>query len=74
MTTTGIIYMSSPVLIRLHLISYTSHVAINAYVVKIYLLPMHKGSQSNQIMSYTSIFHMLFLSRGSLTGGVFLRL
>jgi hypothetical protein len=31
-------------LIRLYFISCTSHVSINAYVVKIYLLPMHKGS------------------------------
>jgi hypothetical protein len=31
-------------LIRLHFISYASHVAINAYVAKIYLLPTHRGS------------------------------
>jgi hypothetical protein len=30
-------------LIRLHFIFYASHVAINAYVVKIYLLPMPRG-------------------------------
>jgi hypothetical protein len=47
-------------LIRLYFISYTSHVAINAYVVKIYMLPMHKGSHFNQIISCTSISHMLF--------------
>jgi hypothetical protein len=29
---------------RLYFTSFTSYVAINAYVVKIYLLPMHKGS------------------------------
>jgi hypothetical protein len=52
--------MSSPVFIRLHFVSHTSHVAINAYVVKIYLLHMHKGSQSNQIMYCTSISHKLF--------------
>jgi hypothetical protein len=57
--------------IRQHFISYTSHVVINTYVIKIYLLPMHKGSQSNQIMSCTSISHMLFLSRRSLSGGYF---
>jgi hypothetical protein len=44
MTTFGIFYMSSLVFfIRLHFISYTSHVTINAYVVKIYLLSMHRG-------------------------------
>jgi hypothetical protein len=31
-------------LIRLKFISYASHVAINAYVIKIYLLPIHMGS------------------------------
>ena len=45
-------------LIRLYFTSYTSHVAINAYAVKSYLLSMHKGSQSNQIMSCTSIIYI----------------
>jgi hypothetical protein len=31
-------------LIILYYISYASRVAINAYVVKIYLLPMHRGN------------------------------
>jgi hypothetical protein len=31
-------------LIRLYFTPYTSHVAINAYAVKSYLLPIHKGS------------------------------
>ena len=34
--------------IRLYYIGYVSRIAINAYVVKIYFLPMHRGSQSNQ--------------------------
>ena len=33
---------------------------LNAYVVKIYLSHMHKGSQSNQIRYCTSISHKLF--------------
>jgi hypothetical protein len=33
---------------------------LNAYAVKIYLLSMHKGSLSNQIMSCTSISLMFF--------------
>jgi hypothetical protein len=32
------------ILIKLYYISYASHVAINACVVKIYLLPMYRGS------------------------------
>jgi hypothetical protein len=32
------------ILSRLYFISNASHVVINAYVVKIYLLPMHRGS------------------------------
>jgi hypothetical protein len=31
-------------LIRQHFTSYASRVAINTYFVKIYLLPMHRGS------------------------------
>jgi hypothetical protein len=59
MTTFGIFYMSSPVF--LDYISYLILLMLlNAYVVKIYLLPMHKGSQSNQTMSCTSNSHMLF--------------
>jgi hypothetical protein len=44
---------------------------LNAHVVKIYLLPMHKGSLSNQTMPCTSISHMFFLSKGSLSGEYF---
>jgi hypothetical protein len=32
------------ILIRLYFISYASHVAKNAYVVKIYILPILRGS------------------------------
>jgi hypothetical protein len=59
---------------RLHYISYASHVAKNAYVIKIYFLPMHRGSLSNQSCLISSISHGLFLSRGSLIGGVYLLL
>jgi hypothetical protein len=60
-------------LIRLKFISCASHVAINAYVVKIYLFPMHRGSESNQTISCTSLY-VFFLSRGSPPGEVFLHL
>jgi hypothetical protein len=57
------------ILIRLYYTSYASHVAINAYVVKIYILSMHRGSVYS-IMNCPSIFHVLFLSRGFPTRGV----
>jgi hypothetical protein len=43
-------------LIRLYFIHYTSYVVINAYVVKIYPLSMHKGSQSKS----NYILHLSF--------------
>jgi hypothetical protein len=38
------LHVFSRIFIRLYFTSYASHVAINAYVVKIYLLPIHRGS------------------------------
>jgi hypothetical protein len=61
--------MSSPIF----LLDYISHLMLHmlpyAYVVKIYLLPMHR-SYSIQSCLDPSLSHVLFLSRGSMTGGV----
>jgi hypothetical protein len=57
-------------LIRLNFISYAFHVAINAYVVKIYLLPMHNLRQREYFFVYDKGGEYSFKRENTILRGV----
>jgi hypothetical protein len=71
MTTFGIFYMYSLDFLLDYISYHILLMLLNAYVVKIYILPMHRGVSLIKSCLLSLFLICFFLSRGSPTGGVF---